>query len=163
MGSGNGSGTREIKLAVPEGMDPRAAEMIFRQLLEEFHDMEPLAVSAVHEMAAQGVLNDMPKLAMFRRRLAEAPAGAHWGITIADSSSVFLPGAKGGNQIFIEAACKMRDAKSENLNRVISTLTCWALLTSAAARGLLAMHGIGMKLTPPFELETEEVDDGDGA
>ena len=146
---------REIKLHVPEGMDPRIAQMFFQQLLAELHELEPLAMPQAKVQVAQGLLNDQAKLSIIRKKIAEAPPGAHWGITIAESQNVFMPGGEGGGT-FIEASCRMREAKVESLNLVIGTLTCFALLTSASARGLLAMHGIGMKITPPYMIEGGE-------
>lgn len=157
----NGNGEREITLRIPDGMDPRMAQMFFQQMLRELHELEPLAMPQMKEVVAQGLLNDSVKLAAFRKRIVEAPPGARWGITIAESQNVFMPGGS-GNQTFIEAMCKMRDAKADSLNMVIGTLTCFALLTSAPARGLLAMHQIGMKVTPPYMLEDQSDEGAEG-
>ena len=158
---GNRNGEREITLHIPEGMDPRFAKMFFQQMLQELHELEPLAIPQAKEVVAQGLLNDSVKLAGFRKRIVEAPTGARWGITIAESQNVFMPGGV-GNQTYIEAMCRMREAKNESLNMVIGTLTCFALLTSASARGLLAMHQIGMKITPPYLLEDESDEGAEG-
>lgn len=154
----NGQEDREIKIHVPEGMDKGIGELLYENLFTELHDLEPLALPQAKHIVAQGLLNDMPKLSAFRQKIAEAPEGARWGITIAESQSVFMPGGSGSG-IFIEAAARLREAKaSGDMNLVIGTLTCFALITSAPARGLLAMHGFGMKITAPRVPETTEGD-----
>jgi len=162
MGTGNGSSNeQEITLRVPEGMDPRAAKMFFEQLMHEMHDLEPLATPASIARVAQALLGDYPMLAKLRKAISEAPSGARWGIGLVEQNSLLMPGQK-PTGFYLDAFCKMRDAKAHSFESVIKTSNCLALITSATARGALSMHGYALKITAPFvPADGEDLDAGD--
>lgn len=145
----NGNGERQINLHVPEGMDPRAAQMLFQGLLDEMHELEPLARHDALLVVAQALLNDYPKLAMMRKKIIGAPPGAVWGVSIIETPRVMIPGAK-EKGYFIDAFCRMREAKEAGLEAVLKTSNCYGLITSATARGLLQMHGYSLRIQSPF-------------
>lgn len=154
----NGNGEREIKIRIPDGMDPRFAQAIFQQLFNELHELEPLARNDAKMMFAQGLLNDYPALAAMRKKIVEAPAGSMWGVSFIEPPNVVVPGAEPAG-FHIEAYTKMREAKEAGLEAALKTVNCYALLTSATARGLLAMHGYRLQIRPPYVPEMDVPDD----
>ena len=177
----------EIPFDVPPGIDPRAAVAAVHQTLEELHELAPLHPMQLKTQVAMGLFGDAIPISKVKAMLLEAPPKAEWGIQIVEPPRVLANPAyrKGQQSPFIKARARLSEC--ENINEVISTLTCYALLTSRSARGLAALHGYAPKIVPPQmperpvqpngvherklklvapevpETKTEEPEDGGGA
>jgi hypothetical protein len=91
-----------------------------------------------------------------RKRIIEAPPGSMWGMSFKQPPSVISPGAE-GEGFYLEAFTKMREAKENgDLSQALKTLNCFAMITSATARGLAAMHGYRIGFQPPYMPEEQE-------
>lgn len=151
----NGNGTIEWTLQVPAGLDPQLAQAQFEMIVTELNAMEPLLPMRVKCSVAQGLIGDIVPLSKLRRALSDAPQNAEWGIAIVRKSKLV-----GGKDEGVRIDANVRLGEARDLDAVIRTATCFALLTSAPARALLAMHGYQMMITPPT---VEQDDDEEGS
>ncbi len=138
----------KIPFDIPVGIDPRMAAMAVQQTLTELHDLAPLLPTMQKAQVAMGLFGDHAPIARIRRMLLEAPQGASWGIQIVEPPRVLAnPNYRKNESPYISA--RARISECQNINEIIGTLTCFALLTSPAARGLAALHGFVPKIVPP--------------
>ena len=142
---------QEITLRVPEGVDPQMAAMLFQNILSELHALAPLHAPQLLQRIAQGLVGDAAPISKIRGILHKAPRGTMWGIDVLEPSRVI-----GGEPTGIHLAASARFEDAADLNEQIRTLTCYALLTSAPARGLAALMGLQLRIRPP---QTEVFDD----
>ncbi len=144
---------QEITLRVPEGVDPQMAALLFQNILGELHSLAPLHPPAIKQRIAQGLVGDSVPISKIRGLLHKVPRGTMWGIDVLEPSRVV-----GGEPTGIHLAACARFEDAVGLDEQIKTLTCYALLTSAPARGLAALMGIGLRIRPP---QVEATDDGE--
>jgi len=142
---------QEITLRVPEGVDPAMASALFQHILGELHSLAPLHPPAIKQRIAEGLVGDSVPISKIRGMLHKAVRGTMWGIDVLEPSRVI-----GGEPTGIHLAACARFEDAQGLDEQIKTLTCYALLTSAPARGLAALMGIGLRIRPP---QTAVVDD----
>lgn len=155
---------REIKIRIPQGMDPNMAVMLFQQLLAELHELEPLTDHNLKERVAEGMINDVPKIAAIRKKIVEAPDGMMWSIDVFEPQRVKLAGGDLRNVtgFTIDARPRLRECK--NIEEVIKTISCLALITSTTARSVAAMNGYVLRIRPPVPVEdADPAEPGDGA
>lgn len=144
----DGIKTLQIPFDVPPGIDPRMAVAVVQETLNELHELAPLHPIPQKVQVAMGLFGDAIPIAKIKGMLLEAPQGAEWGIQIVEPPRVLAsPTYRRGESPFIKARARLSEC--ENINEVISTLTCYALLSSRVARGLGALHGYMPRIVPP--------------
>lgn len=138
----------EIPLEVPPGIDPRQAVLAVQASLNELHELAPLHPMQQKIAVAVGLFGDHVPIGKIRGMLLEAPGDAEWGIQIIEPPKVLAnPVYRKQDSPVIKARARLSECR--DVNEVIGTLTCYALLTSRSARGYAALHGFQPMIVPP--------------